>query len=125
MKKLVLAVMLLAAASACAAGKAGDYAYSAHSCGKVLEAARDREQSEKAETFWYTIGWWMQGYVAAYNRLTPGTFSILGDRDHERAMLWVNAWCEKNPLEDLSSAMQALTTELHPGRHKTKQEAAR
>jgi len=47
--------------------------------------------------------------------------SFLGDTDVSGAMLWLQNYCKANPSNDLAEGMLALTAELYPRRHRTRQ----
>jgi len=66
---------------------------------------------------------WISGYLAAYNRLMPDTYDVLGDSDMKGATVWLENYCKEYPLKGLAEGMADLTTKLYPRRHKTKKEA--
>ena len=66
---------------------------------------------------------WISGYLAAYNRLVPNTYDILGNSDMKSATAWLENYCKEYPLKVLAEGMADLTTKLYPRRHKTKKEA--
>jgi len=62
---------------------------------------------------------WIVGYITAYNLQTPDVFDILGSTDTESAYLWMDKYCQENPLSHLAKGMRALTKELWPNRKRT------
>jgi len=62
---------------------------------------------------------WLAGYITAYNRQTPDVFHILGSTDMESVYLWMDKYCQENPLSDTSNGMINLTEELWPNRKRT------
>jgi len=63
---------------------------------------------------------WITGYLSAYNESSKNTYNMLGNSDVEAAMLWIENYCNKNPLSSFSQASQALLTELFPNRQTKK-----
>ncbi len=59
---------------------------------------------------------WVAGYITAYNRQTPDTYSIRGQTDLEAMLLWLDNYCKEKPLGTFAYAMALLTNELHPKR---------
>jgi len=62
---------------------------------------------------------WIAGYITAYNLQTPDVKSILGSTDLESVLLWMDKYCQENPLKGLAQGMQVLTDELWPNRKRT------
>ncbi|MCH8079978.1 MAG: hypothetical protein IIA06_09430 [Proteobacteria bacterium] len=63
---------------------------------------------------------WIVGYITAYNKQTPDVLSILGSTDMESVYLWMDKYCQENPLSNLGIGMDVLTKELWPNRKRTK-----
>jgi hypothetical protein len=59
---------------------------------------------------------WLAGYITAYNVMTPNTYDILGNSDLRSVELWVKNYCDKNPLKNISNAVEVLMIELYPTR---------
>ena len=118
MRALLLALMLVSAQS-WGADKSGSYTGTAPSCADVVAVARERDKSDIAKVRWITIGWWIHGYVVAYNTFTPDTYDVMGDTDLRTVLQWMTAWCEKNTLRNSGHAMEVLMQELYPRRRKT------
>ncbi len=93
-----------------AAGTTGapDATINAASCGTFLRdfAAKSIKNSEDHP--------WLAGYVSAYYYLKSITFQILGHSNLLSAELWIKSYCEKNPLNDMSDAADAIMVELYP-----------
>jgi hypothetical protein len=68
---------------------------------------------------------WIAGYLTAYNRQTPETYDVLGLASFEDALRLIDAHCKAHPLDNLTTAMEALTENLYPLRHQTKRQAGR
>jgi hypothetical protein len=66
---------------------------------------------------------WIRGYVTAYNRQTPDTFSVLGGGNPGAAMAWLARWCRANPTAKVSQAMSAFVEDHHPRRYRTIKDA--
>ncbi len=62
---------------------------------------------------------WIAGYITAYNLHKPDVYSILGNADMESAQLWMDKYCQENPLNKLADGMEILTIELWPNRKRT------
>jgi len=63
---------------------------------------------------------WIAGYISAFNTQTPDVFDILGSTDLPSVSLWMDKFCQENPLSSVSVGMRALTDELWPNRKRTK-----
>ena len=88
------------------------YAFGLHSCGTFVEARRNRDD--------FLFATWFTGYMTAVNQLSHTAYSMLGTSDIEGAMLWIENYCRKNPLEPFAVASHALLLfELYP-KHFTK-----
>jgi hypothetical protein len=97
--------------SATAADQQGNYKVEAKiPCSIYLKDQQKEGWSKLVDEFF------IRGYVSAFNMLNPNTLSILGNSDIEGAMLWIKNYCEKQPLDDISKALRALTIELYPNR---------
>jgi len=63
---------------------------------------------------------WIAGFFTAYNLQTPDVYDILGSTDLESALLWMDKYCQENPLSTLAGGMEFLTAELWPNRKRNK-----
>ena len=117
--RYIIAVLLLVSSTAWGIDSEGHYQSLRVSCGDFIAA---RKKGEGAD--WY-YGWFVQGYISAYNAISPNTYNIYGNTDFTSAMLWMENWCNANPLKGLTEGMIVLTNELYPRRHKTAKEAGR
>jgi hypothetical protein len=84
----------------------------------VWQETKNAAELEKLEA-------WISGYVSAYNRQTPDTFTLLGGRNLNAAMAWLAQWCRANPKSRMDAALLALTEEFHPARYRTEKDAAK
>jgi len=118
MKTLSLIVLVLGftfTTPATAADKDGQYSTQASaSCGQW---AKYREEGGWRYTA--TQGWIM-GYISAYNEKKSDVYDILGKNDPDSIWLWMNKYCQENPLSDVPEGMMILTDELWPNRKRTK-----
>jgi len=115
----VLAMSLLLPATVNAADIDGKYAVSVAngkmgSCAQYI-TARDKGRRSKYREENRHIGW-IFGYLTAYNRQTPDTWSIEGQTDTSAILLWLENYCKQNSFVDFTEAMVLLTDELHPRR---------
>jgi hypothetical protein len=58
---------------------------------------------------------YVAGWTSAYNLLTPDTYDILPN-GILGALLWLNNYCAKNPLQHLDDGLRALVIEAYPSR---------
>jgi len=118
MKTLSLIVLVLSFAITTPAmakdSKGGYETQGVRSCG---EWVKNRKEDSWPETVQRT---WVAGYITAYNMQTPDVYSILGSTDLESALLWMDKYCQENPLKDLTDGMQALIGELWQNRKRIK-----
>jgi len=118
MKTLSLIVLVLSftfAAPATARDKDGMYwVQGTISCGHWVEHSKKGSWEEVADTNWIV------GYITAYNRQTPDVFNIMGDTDKASVYLWMDKYCQENPLNNLVDGMELLTYKLWPNRKRTK-----
>ena len=117
MKTLSLIVLVLSftfAAPATAADKDGHWASQGDvSCGRWVK--------DRKEHGWQYIAniHWIVGHITAYNKQTPDVYDILGSTDVQSVYLWMDKYCQENPLSNLSIGMIVLTNELWPNRKRT------
>ena len=98
-----------------AADKDGHFAAQGNvSCGRWVKDRKENRWLETANMFWVV------GYITAYNREKPDVWQILGSTDVESVYLWMDKYCQENPLSDLADGMNVLTNELWPNRKRTK-----
>jgi hypothetical protein len=55
---------------------------------------------------------WVAGFLTAYNIYTKGTKNISRNTDPAAWDLWINNYCERNPLDQVADAAVALVKEL-------------
>ena len=121
MKRILFAMALCAAApTARAADPEGAYwSQRPESCREF----RRLQSSDERTPGLMNIRGWVAGYVTAYNRQTPDTYDVLGVTDFEAAMRFIDGYCKAHPLDNLTTAMEALTEDLYPRRHRTRRQA--
>jgi len=59
---------------------------------------------------------WISGYITAFNSITSDTFNIAGDTGLATIFLWLDNYCQANPLMKLTDGLLVLTIELWPNR---------
>jgi len=84
------------------------------SCGYWVEHRKEDDWPNTANQFWVI------GYITAYNKQTPDVYNIMGDTDPTSVYLWLDKYCQENPLNMLVEGMEILTYELWPNRKRTK-----
>jgi hypothetical protein len=102
--KIKIKSLLVFAALLCATQSASAYRlYGAGggSCGEWV--------SERSSDQWYGKGQWMLGVISAV-----GYYSVydLNDIDPQAFAVWMDNYCQKNPLEQFSEGVYALVEEL-------------
>lgn len=108
---LLILAGLFGSTSAAASDKQGQfYGQGKISCSDFLE-----EQKTKSWTSSVYKGF-IAGFLSGYNLAKPNTYNILGNSDINGAVLWIKNHCEKQPLEDVNEALNALAFELYPRR---------
>ena len=105
---LVLLVTPLAGRCVDTNGRYVAYGYGADSCGTFLEA-----RGTKTDTSYIP---WVTGYLTAVDTTYPITYGILGSSDIDRAMLWLDDYCDQHPLRQFAIAVYTLVDELYPQR---------
>jgi len=118
MKTLSLIVLVLSFAittPVIAADKDSMYStQGSKSCGEWVDARKEEDWR------FASLTGWIAGYITAYNKQTPGVFSILKTTDMKSISLWMDKYCQENPLNNLADGMEVLTHELWPNRKQTK-----
>ena len=106
----LIVVLLLPISGICADAKEVGLVYGVgtYSCSKFVEAKRNGKGGFYAA--------WATGYVTGVNWTLPDTYSLLGNTDIGGAMLWLENFCQTNPLTTFATALSALVHELYPTR---------
>ena len=109
-----VAIVLLAAMHG-ASGKDVDGEFAVFSVGgkSCAEYLRARSGGGRAQHDFTT---WVQGYLSAFNLIVPNTYDILGNRDFEKAVSWLDAHCSANRETPFVNATALLTINLFPER---------
>ena len=121
MKRILFATALCAAAASAMPADA-DGAYWSQRPESCREFRRLQSSDERTPALMNIRGW-IAGYLSAFNRQTPETYDILGVTDFEAALRFVDGYCKAHPLENLTGAMESLTEDLYPRRHRTRRQA--
>ena len=75
-------------------------------CGQVVSDFKEGHTSKIVNSV--RLG----GFLTAYNFYITGVRDISGNTDPAAWDLWINNYCEKNPLDHLANAAEALVDEL-------------
>lgn len=59
---------------------------------------------------------WISGFMTAFNFATTSLYSIRGNVDHQDIYLWMDKYCQANPLNNIAFGMAELVAELWPNR---------
>ena len=113
-KATFLAILLLTAVPG-AYGKDVDGEFAVFSVGgkSCTDYLRARSGGGRAQHDFTT---WMQGYLSAFNLIVPNTYDILGDRDFDKIVAWLDSHCLENRDDTFVNATALLTINLFPGR---------
>ncbi len=113
-KPTFLALLLLTAAHGASAkdvdGEFAVFSVGGKSCAEYLRA---RAGGGRAQHDFTT---WMQGYLSAFNLIVPNTYDILGNRDFDKIVAWLDAHCSENRDTTFVNATALLTINLFPER---------
>ncbi len=80
------------------------------SCAEYLDARRTGGRAQHDFTTW------VQGYLSAFNLIVPNTYDILGTRDFDNAVQWLDQHCLENRETPFVNATAQLTINLFPAR---------
>lgn len=121
MRKVLIALALAGATCSAYAEQQKTYAvYMTIPCEAYLQERWDREGVRYKQ-----IQAWISGYVTSYNGWQTDTHDILGNVSVSEVESWVESYCRKTPLNNLSNAMAELVGGLHATRQRTAIESAR
>jgi hypothetical protein len=121
MKRILFAIVVFAATPSVMAADA-DGAYWSQRPETCREFRRLQGSDERTPAL-MNIRSWIAGYISAYNRQTPDTYDVLGTTDFDTALRFIDGYCKAHPLDNLTAAMEALTENLYPTRHRTRRQA--
>ena len=107
MRKLICIALAVISVSAFANGPI--LGAGATTCGKWVEG-------RKAGTYHLQLNW-VLGFISSYNHyvdayLGKGKNGVFGTADHNSVAVWMDNYCQKNPLESVYSGSVGLTEEL-------------
>lgn len=105
--------LIVTASPALAADSKGDFGvkgFGLESCESYVTA---RSQSGAG---YYAFRSWLNGYLSAYNQLTPGTYEITGKVNLESLTAWLAEYCQPRPSVGFVLAVSALMAVLEPTR---------
>lgn len=113
--RLILTVALLSLATpmALAADKDGAFALKGIgrlNCDQFIAAANDGSNRL------YQFGGWLEGYVSAYNHLSPDTFDVLSFESPDLLASMVGSHCARNPDDRFADVVVALIGKLKANR---------
>ncbi len=111
----LLAAAVLGALPALALDDDGDaslYGQGASNCAAYVAVRKGGKSAAYAE--------WLDGYLSAVNLVLPDTYDIMGAKDREVAMAWLDRYCAGNPGDAFGFAANRLAAFLYPNRHASK-----
>ena len=117
MKRLCLIVLVLSFTFTTTAVDKDDHYMSvgSRSCGEWVNSRKD----ESSKNYFAILGW-VSGYISSFNQMIPDVYNILGSTDMESIYLWMDKYCQENPLSNMAYGMRVITDELWPKRKRTK-----
>lgn len=59
---------------------------------------------------------WVEGYLSAFNLIIDNTYDVMGGRKLNKALAWLDKYCQKYQSHIFANAVAALTVRLHPSR---------
>ena len=62
---------------------------------------------------------YIKGYITSYNTFTDDTYSITGLMKEKEVIVWLNDYCEENPMSSLDTALTNFTFDHYDKRMKT------
>lgn len=104
MRIAVLVLTLLAASTAAAGPIMGA---GAGSCGEWVE--------ERMQNAYHATLHWMQGFISAYNQFVysgRNQNGVFGNADHKAIAVWMDNYCQHNPLSSPHDGTVLLIKEL-------------
>ena len=98
--------------------------YAIDGAGLALCPAFKEARASKPEAYGRFIGW-LEGYLTAANRFTPGTYDLTPWHTADVLGLVVDGHCDKNPNDRLFVIAQKLVASLMPDRLQQRSELLR
>ena len=124
MRRVVLAGLVIALGTATSPGHAADRSGNFGVKGFGLETCQSYVAAKSANAPLYFLSRsWLNGYLSAYNQLTPSTYEIAGGADLEALAAWLETYCKARPRHSFVIAVTSLTAALHPRRLQDKPQA--
>ncbi|HXX57593.1 MAG TPA: hypothetical protein VEI96_06295 [Thermodesulfovibrionales bacterium] len=106
---LMVATMELAAARD-KQGNLAVYGIGSKTCEKFLQDRKDAAD--------LSYHHWVGGYISGFNTGSEETYDIVGTKDFDSLMVWLENYCKANPLDAFGVATGKLMIELFPQRKK-------
>ena len=84
------------------------------SCGRYLEARRDRDKTADASNRTLAFTQWLAGFLTVVNLETTkkNGIDIIEGTDLDGVMGWLDKYCRENPLDSFDRASWNLAAEL-------------
>ncbi len=60
---------------------------------------------------------YIMGYLTAYNAMVPDTYSISGNLSLDEIMVWIDDYCEANPMSGLEQSLLEFVDSHHEHRY--------
>jgi hypothetical protein len=67
-----------------------------------------------------SVKFFIAGWLTAYNAMVSDTFDIVPN-GLDGTTLWLNNYCNNNPLKQLEDGLRALVEEAYPSRQRSAQ----
>ncbi len=77
-----------------------------------LNCAQYVENRKQKTSRYFQFGGWIEGYITAYNQLTPETFDLLSFETTELLALMIAQHCAQNPEDRVADVVVAMVRKL-------------
>jgi hypothetical protein len=105
-KRIGILLLALCTANVQAGDKNGRYGIigaGVNSCGKFIESRRNNNKLD-----YLTHLCWMGGFITSVNVNNADTYNLIGHTDMDGVMLWMENYCQRNPLDTFTNAAQSF-----------------
>ncbi|MFT5134697.1 MAG: hypothetical protein ACI9SC_003178, partial [Gammaproteobacteria bacterium] len=62
---------------------------------------------------------YLMGYLTAFNKQTPETYRVSGNKNLSEILSWLDDYCEEKQVRGFDDAVFEFITEQYPHRYKT------
>ena len=109
--RLIIAIALLWLATPMVSAADKDGAFALKGIGR-LNCAQFVDAAKNGTNRLYQFGGWLEGYVSAYNHLSPDTFDVLSFESPDLLARMIGSHCSNNPDDRFADVVVALVGKL-------------